>query len=97
MKTIKRVVLVALPSWLIWAAIIARAAPDPPNSIERTVFFATTVAAFAGCMWACWGALPQHANKAWRRPAMIGIGILVFVAVILVGHTLGIALADYVT
>jgi hypothetical protein len=94
MKSVKRILLVAIPSWLVWAAIIVHAAPGAPNGVERAVFGLTTVAAFIGCLWACWFALPQHAGKAWHRVATLGIGIIVFVLVIFVGHTLGIALAS---
>jgi hypothetical protein len=93
MSPLKRLTLIAGSAWVLWTALIVKAAPQPPTGLAEGVFLASMVVALAGAIWACWPALAAHASRPWRRPATIGLGVLAFAVILLIGHTLGTALA----
>ena len=93
MIELRRLAMIALPCWVLWTALIAMAAPNPPGGSAQVVFLISMALALAGGIWACWSALPQHAAKPWRRVATIVLGIVAFAVILAIGHTLGALLA----
>jgi hypothetical protein len=91
---LRRLMMIAVPCWILWAAMIAAAAPNPPGESAQMVFLTSMVLALAGGIWACWQALPQHAAKPWRRVATIALGVLAFGIILLIGHSFGMLLAS---
>ena len=94
MIELRRLALIALPCWVLWSALIAVAAPNPPSDGAQIVFLASMALALAGGIWACWSALPQHVAKPWRRIATITLGIAAFAVILLIGHAFGTLLAS---
>ena len=93
MIELRRLAMIALPCWVLWSALIAMDAPNPPTGGAQIVFLVSMALALAGGIWACWNALPQHAMKPWRRFATIVLGLVAFAIILLIGHTFGALLA----
>jgi hypothetical protein len=94
MSELRRLALIALPCWVLWAALIGMAAPDQPSGGAQIVFLASMVAALIAAIWACWNMLPQHAGKPWRRVATIVLGVVAFAVILFIGHAFGVSLAS---
>ena len=95
MHLILKIAGVALPLWLIWCALIVSSAPAVPGAGAQIVFVVSAIAAFVGCCWAGWNVLPVRAGRTWRVLANLASGTLLFLAVSLVGHFIGQAVAQY--
>ena len=92
---LQRLLLVAVPTWLLWLVLIGVSAPSRPAGVANTVILISFGAALCGALWACWSAWPQHALKPRRRVANISMGLLAFLVLVLIGHAMGTALAWY--
>lgn len=96
MTTMQRLASVAIPSWMLWIALIWSAAPQAPRETAQVVFLISMAAALVGSIWAVWNVLPRHMGKSWYRAANFGIGVGVFGVVLLIGHGVGVLLASTV-
>ena len=92
---LQRLLLVAVPTWLLWLVLIGLSAPSQQAGVAKTVFLVSSGLALCGALWACWSAWPQHALKPRRRAVNIGLGLLAFLVIVLIGHAMGTALAWY--
>ena len=93
MSALIRFACVALPLWFLWTLLLDAAAPRPPGARAQTIFVVSMVLGLAGSWWASRNAIPATTGRARRRAATWLLGLAMFVAIVLVGHYIGVAIA----
>ena len=93
----RRLLLCAVPAWILWTALLWSAAPQPPAGAAQVVFAVSTAGVLAGCVWACWPALPGWSGRRGRRILNVLLGLAAFVLILLVGHAIGVSIAPQAT
>jgi predicted membrane channel-forming protein YqfA (hemolysin III family) len=88
-KPAARLVGISLSAWVLWSLLIYAARPGPPEGVSKVIFLISMVLAAGACVSSCWHLFPQQSSKRWRRPVNVLIGIVAFLAILGVGHSIG--------
>jgi len=93
-KLAAKLVGISLSAWVLWSLLIYAARPGPPEGVSKVIFMISMILAAGACVWSCWHLFPQQSSKRWRRPVNMLIGIVAFLAILGVGHSIGNLIAQ---
>ncbi|NDI86220.1 hypothetical protein [Undibacterium crateris] len=89
LEAFQRLILVAVPAWIIWCGIVAFAAPYRPDNFLSMLFLLTVALVYGGCIWMMQALISEKIWVFWRFLLSIFYGLAPFAFILLIGHFLG--------
>ncbi|MBC3931151.1 hypothetical protein [Undibacterium curvum] len=91
LEAFQRLILVAVPAWIIWCSIFAITAPFRPDHFLFMFFLLTLVLVYGGCIWMMEALISEKIWIFWRYLLSAFYGMVPFVIILLIGHFLGLS------
>ena len=82
----QRSILVLVPTWIVWCAVITFSAPYRPDGFAFMLFLFSSALCFLGCCWITAPLMPQRFGFFARLASQTICAMVPFTLSVLVGH-----------
>ncbi|MBC3935980.1 hypothetical protein [Undibacterium rugosum] len=97
LEALQRLILVAVPAWIIWCSISAVSAPYRPDQFLFMLFLLTVALVYSGCIWTMQAIISEKIWITWRFLLSVFYGLLPFAFILLTGHFLALSTRSWLS